>query len=117
MAKKEKTRDLLKSKEMNSLLDYIDQGMTDLYSDTYLSQNTNKKDLEDIHDKIDDSIDSIVTNSKINTDISGMSRLFMKTKLSSEINSKDFKNKLEEMFEDRDMLGQLNQAYFDTKTI
>lgn len=61
---------------ITKLSDSIQNSLDNLYSKTYYSQPSNKQDLEDIKNRLDTSIDNIVTINTNNTGKSTMSTLY-----------------------------------------
>ena len=61
---------------ITKLSDSIQNSLDNLYSKTYYSQPSNKQDLEDIKNKLDTSIDNIVTINTNNTGKGTMSTLY-----------------------------------------
>lgn len=77
MAKKDDEKAKQKAnRRINKLGSFIQSNLDKLYTSTYYSQPSNKKDLNDIKSKLDDSIDNIVSANKDNTGKSTMSSLY-----------------------------------------
>lgn len=61
---------------INRLTNSVQDSLNNLYTKTYYSQPSNKQDLEDIKNKLDSSIDNIVTTNLNNTGQATMSTLY-----------------------------------------
>lgn len=85
MAKKDEEKAKQKAnRRINKLGTFIQNNLDKLYTSTYYSQPSNKKDLNDIKSKLDDSIDNIVSANKDNTGKATMSSLYSRAMKSSD---------------------------------
>ncbi len=109
--KKEKRSLLSRNKSINSLMDLIDQGMSELYKDTYFSTDQNKKELNTLGSNIDDTLNSIMSKRGNGFDTSNISRLIMKTKLSDLGKDEDLQKSIQDIFSDNKLLGQISSTH------
>ena len=80
MADKKEKKNSRSMNNINTRLDNIDSKMNDIYTNTYSSRNTNRKELDRITDDIYNSVNKILSN---NSDINGIpdiSRLYTRIK-------------------------------------
>lgn len=76
MANKEEKQKQKNVRRINKLTDFVQNSLDTLYSKTFFSSPSNKSDLNKIKDKLDDSIDNIVSTNKDNTGGATMSTLY-----------------------------------------
>lgn len=106
--KKEKQSSTRVNKLMGSLQSFLDR----LSTNTYFTSTPNSKDLNNIVDKIDDSLSTILNNSMNNTGVPNISRLYSRIS-----NDDDAKKKIEELFEDKSLMDGLLSSYVENKYI
>ena len=99
-SKKEETK--ITSRKINNKLDLLDQKLDSLYKDIYITRPDNKRNLNDILDKLDDAIDRIQDNE---VSISGMSELLRRLDKSETTNSDKLINTVGELFNDQNLLS------------
>lgn len=110
-SKKEKRGLISKNKSINSLMELIDQGMSELYKDTYFTTDQNKRELTTVGSNIDDTINSIMSKRGNGFDTSNISRLIMKTKLSNINQDADLQDSLQNLFSDNKLIGQISATH------
>lgn len=76
MTNKEEKQKQKNVRRINKLTDFVQNSLDTLYSKTFFSSPSNKSDLNKIKDKLDDSIDNIVSTNKDNTGGATMSTLY-----------------------------------------
>lgn len=102
-------------KNVNNWIDKINTSMDSLYTDTYLSDKTNIKDLENITSDIEDDISAIIKrNSEF--DISNISKLYSKLLLKNTANDTKIADQLEDFFKGEDYSAVLTN-YMSNKWI
>lgn len=111
MAKKNKKPNISDNKDINNILDYIDQGMSELYKDVYYTQDTNKQDLNDIQTNIDVTIDDIIHKTSSNMNLSGISKLYTRANLNNSINSSEFQKGINDIMSDDALVQQISTSY------
>lgn len=104
----------LNVKRITSLLQNINNGMENIYKDTYNSSKTNLNDIEKITSDIEDNVLDII-NRNGETDISNISKLYSRMKLQTIGNDKDLKKAVEEIFEDDYLTNNLMSTYVGNK--
>lgn len=62
-------------KEINKKIDILSKGLDNLFTQTYLSTTQNRDNANKVYDKIDNTINRIITNNPNNKTIPGISRL------------------------------------------
>lgn len=74
-------------KEINKKLDMLSKGLDSLFTQTYLSTTQNRDDANKVYDKIDNTINRIITNNPNNKTIPGISRLLTHSNNTSIMNN------------------------------
>lgn len=118
MAKKEdKNQKIKKSKEIDSLLKVIDQGMSELYKDTYFSTDQSKRALDALNTNIDDNINSILSKRGIGYDTSNISKLIATTKFNDTKTEEELIHSLDQLFNNDQLMNELSGFYKDNNYI
>lgn len=105
------------SKKANSLIQNIQSGISGLYANTYFTQDTNKKDLNNIKNDIDKSIDDIINNNITNSGVPNISRLYTRLHQDNNDNTSGLGKDLEDMFSDKAMTDAMMQNFLENKYI
>lgn len=92
------------SKKISKKLDLLDQKIDGLYKDIYISRPDNKKNLDQVLNRIDDAIDKIQDQE---ISVSGMSELLRRIDSENGSNTTKLMNSVGELFNDQNMINSL----------
>lgn len=119
MAKNDKNQKKRASSIITKLSDTVQNSLDNLYSKTYYSQPSNKQDLDSIKNKLDSSIDNIVSVNMNNTGKGTMSTLYSRMQQNSPklggINDENGK-KLEELINDNQVIESGLMGFINNTT-
>lgn len=119
MAKNDKNNKKRASSIITKLSDTVQNSLDNLYSKTYYSQPSNKQDLDSIKNKLDSSIDNIVSVNMNNTGKGTMSTLYSRMQQNSPklggINDENGK-KLEELINDNQVIESGLMGFINNTT-
>ena len=101
---------------INQLLGGLGSGMDNVYKNTYYSDRSNSKDLNNIADGIEDKIAAIVRRNK-NNDTSKVSQLYARTHLRNTVNSKDTVDAIKNLFDNNPLTDEILASYTGNKWI
>ena len=101
MANNKKADDQKQTKRVNKLANFIQSNIDKLYQTTYYSSPTNKKDLDNIKAKIDDSIGAIVSNNMDSIGMPNISKMYSRIFEKQKFNDQEANSKLQEMLSDK----------------
>jgi hypothetical protein len=99
--------DIRTNKRINKLLGFIQTGMDDLYNDTYLSSIETKRDLDNIKNNIEDSIDSMLSNTSDSMGIPDITRMYTRMKLKDMQGDSSVNNAVIDLFNDQSLMSSL----------
>lgn len=107
MAKKDNTDSRIRTanRKVNKLATFVQSNLDKLYQSTYYTMPSNKHDLDTIKSKLDQSIDSIVSNNRAQTGQGNLSALYSRVKLNDGDSKSQSMNKdLESLLNDTNIL-------------
>lgn len=102
------------NKKIRKNLDLLQQGLDDLYQDTYYTNNDNAKQADAIRDRINQSLGNIMSNNYTNDTIGGISRVYTRMQLQKANNDKDLVNAMS-VFDDQVIMDQVLSTYMQNK--
>ena len=113
--KQKKSQFARQNKLIGKLVNNIQSGIDNLYSNTYYSQSINRRDLEVVKNNIDLSIDKIISNNMNNIGSPNISQLYSRMQLKSA--QKDAKSikELEDVFNDQGLMDTVLTQYSQNK--
>lgn len=119
MAKNDKNQKKRASSIITKLSDTVQNSLDNLYSKTYYSQPSNKQDLDSIKNKLDSSIDNIVSVNMNNTGKGTMSTLYSRMQQNAPklggVNDENGK-KLEELINDNQVIESGLMGFINNTT-
>ena len=119
MAKNDKNQKKRASSIITKLSDTVQNSLDNLYSKTYYSQPSNKQDLDSIKNKLDSSIDNIVSVNMNNTGKGTMSTLYSRIQQNAPklggVNDENGK-KLEELINDNQVIESGLMGFINNTT-
>lgn len=92
------------SRSINKKIDILDKKVDSLYNDIYITRTDNKKNLEDIINNIDDTIDKL-QGAEMNA--SGISELLRRVDRQESNNTTKFMKGVTELFENENLVGNV----------
>ncbi|MDD3121913.1 MAG: hypothetical protein PHC62_00190 [Candidatus Izemoplasmatales bacterium] len=113
MADKEKRS---RMKKTNQYIDDINQRMDDLYQTTYSATPTNKKDVKNITQDIEDTIRQIIQRNP-GTNVSNIVSMYSRMKVKQEMQDKATVEKINDFFNDQSLTSGLLQDYMANRWI
>lgn len=113
MAKK--NQENINSKNVNNIINYIQNSMNKLYTNTYFSQVGNKSDLEYVKNNINKSIDDILNINTNTVGVSNISQLYSRLKLKD--NKGNISNSLDDIINNGELESTLGLFLDDNKSI
>lgn len=101
------------SKKLNSLVSNVQSSINNLYTSTYYNTPSNVKDLDDIRNGINASIDKIINNNVNNAGVPNISRLY--SRVTSVQKDKKIINDINDVFSDTGLMDNVLGAYLENK--
>ena len=102
--KNDKAKQQRAGRQIKKLSDFVQNNLDSLYSKTYYSQASNRQDLEDIRNKLDTSIDNIITVNRNNTGNGTMSTLYSRMQSKVNPDNSEAGKQLEELINDNQVI-------------
>lgn len=91
-------------RRISTKLDILDQKIDGLYKDIYITRPDNKNSLEDVINRLDNSIDALQDT---DISVSGMSELLRRIEQKNGSNVSNLVNSVEELFNDQSLINSL----------
>lgn len=104
-------------KSTGNLVNYIKNSMESLYKNTYLTTNSNKKDLDNIKSDIDASIDNIINGNVNSTGLPNISQLYSRMKIKDGNTEDKVMGEVESIFNDKSMTDAIMADFTSNKYI
>lgn len=92
------------SRNINKKIDILDKKIDSLYKDIYISRTDNRKNLDDIINSIDDTIDKL---QGVETSASGLTELLRRVERQDKTNTGKFLSSVTELFENENLVGSV----------
>lgn len=103
------------NRKNTKLSDFINSNLSKLYSNTYYSNLSDKEDLNNIKNKLDDSIDNLVTVNKDNSGRSSLSTLYSRLSKTTDIpEEQNITHSLEDLMNDNAVMDASMMSFINS---
>ena len=116
MAKKDDKNNNIRFGALKKIANLMQTNTDSLYKSTYFSDPSNRQQLKDLKNGIDDTIRNIMNTNVDNIGEPNMSRMYERIFLSTQ-NDKDITDDFRKIFENNEYIAELTNSYLDTRNI
>ena len=117
MANKDKDKSPINNKRVNGLMSLVQGTLDKLRTDTYFSPLSNSKDIQDIRDNINNSLDDILQSNYDSTGLANISQLYTRMADSMSKEDKGIGNELDNIFNDKTITDGLLPTFIENKQL
>lgn len=103
-------------KRIHTLINDINNKMSNIYGSTYASTDKNRKDLETVTQDIKNNINDIISRNA-GEDISNISKMYSRLNMAQTVDSKKLINSITEVFSDTSLTNAVMQMYMSNTWI